>query len=162
MQKVAFYICFFVATITLSSTSAFPVNYKPAAHWKFDEGKGKRAIDSVTEQRDKINGNFWYVPGVSGTAVKFDGSTTHVVRDADAAPHLEDALTIEAWIALQAYPWNWTAIVNQEKDHKAGYFFGIDAEGHLGLHMSIDDRWCECNSQSKLPLLKWSLLCGFE
>ncbi len=159
MQKLTILICLIVFIITLSSIPS-SANNEPMAQWKFDEGKGKHAIDSVTEQRDRINGNFWYVPGVSGTAVKFDGYTTHVVRDAVDAPHLEDALTIEAWIALQAYPWNWTAIVNQEKDHKAGYFFGIDAEGHLGLQISINGRWCECTSQSKLTLLKWSHITG--
>ncbi|NIP26634.1 MAG: hypothetical protein GWN67_26190 [Phycisphaerae bacterium] len=156
MQKLTIHICLIAITITLISPSSFAAGDEPVAYWKFDEGKGKHAIDKVTEQRDKINGNFWYVPGILGTAAKFDGYTTHVVRDSDGAPHLEDAFTIEAWIALQAYPWNWTAIVNQEKDHKAGYFFGIDAEGDMGFHISIEDQWCECNSQSKLPLLKWS------
>ena len=130
------------------------------AWWKFDEGEGKSAIDSVTLKRDAISGNFKYVEGARGKAIKFDGYTTSVIRKAAYAPRMADRFTIEAWVALQVYPWNWTAIVNQEKDHKAGYFFGIDAEGHLGLHVSLDGQWRQCISQSKLPLLKWSHIAG--
>ena len=89
------------------------------AWWKFDEGEGKSAIDSVTLKRDAISGNFRYLPGVSGSAIKFDGFTTHIVRKAGKAPRFAEAFSIEAWVALQVYPWNWTAIVNREKDHKA-------------------------------------------
>lgn len=40
MQKVTIFICFIVSIITLSSTSVFSANDKPAAQWKFYEGKG--------------------------------------------------------------------------------------------------------------------------
>ncbi|GAF90324.1 unnamed protein product, partial [marine sediment metagenome] len=66
------------------------------AWWKFDEGKGKTALDSVTQTKDAIMRTFWYMPGVSGTAVKFDGFTTHIVRKAADAPRLQDAFTFEA------------------------------------------------------------------
>jgi hypothetical protein len=68
MQKVTILISLIAVTLTLISALSFAANNEPVAHWKFDEGKGKNAIDSVTEQRDIINGNFWYVPGVSGSA----------------------------------------------------------------------------------------------
>lgn len=110
-----------MSIITLSSTSSFSANNEPVAHWKFDEGKGQRAIDSATGQRNRILGNFRYTPGVLGAAVKFDGFTTHIIRNAEDAPRLNDALTIEAWGTPQAYPWSWCAVVNQEKNHKAGY-----------------------------------------
>jgi hypothetical protein len=45
------------------------------ARWRFDEGKGKAAVDSVSGKEDAILRRFWYLPGVSGTAVKFDGFT---------------------------------------------------------------------------------------
>jgi hypothetical protein len=133
----------------------------PVAEWRFDEGEGQKATDSASGRSDEIHGNFWYLPGVSGTGIKFDGFTTRVVRDAKDAPLLEDAFSIEAWIAPQAFPWNWCAIVNQEKDHKAGYFFGIDDVGHVGLHMSIDGRWVECTSDKRVPFMeKWSHVAG--
>ena len=161
MQKLTILICFVVSTMTLSSASAFAAKDEPVAYWKFDEGKGKRAIDSATRQRDRIFGNFRYLPGASGTAVKFDGFTTHLVRDAEDAPRLKDALTIEAWVAPQAYPWNWCAIVNQQEDHEAGYFFGIDQIGHVGLHMAVNGKWYKCTSKETIPFMeKWSHIAG--
>jgi hypothetical protein len=109
---------------------------------------------------DVISGNYKYTNGARGKAIKFDGYTTSIIRKAAQAPRLTDTFTVEAWVALQAYPWNWTAIVNQEKDHKAGYFFGIDAEGRLGLNLSVNGQWRECISKSKLPPLKWSHIAG--
>ena len=132
----------------------------PVMWWKFDQEKDRAVIDSMSRTEDVISGNYKYISGARGKAIKFDGYTTSVIRKAAQTPRLKDTFTIEAWVALQAYPWNWTAIVNQEKDHKAGYFFGIDAEGHLGLHASVDGRWCECISKSKLPPLKWSHIAG--
>jgi len=134
----------------------------PVAWWKFDEGGGKVAIDSVSGNRDDINRTFWYREGVSGTAVKLDGFTTHIVREAADAPRLRDAFTIEAWIAPQAYPYNWCAIVNQEQDKKAGYFFGIDAFARVGLHVAVDGKWVECNTdKDQVPFMtKWTHIAG--
>lgn len=157
MQKMTIFICFIVSIITLSSPSSLSAKNEPVAHWKFDEGKGKCAIDSAARQRDSIFGNFRYIPGVSQTGVKFDGFTTHIVRDAEDAPRLKDALTIEAWVAPQAYPWNWCAVVNQQENHKAGYFFGIDEVGHVGLHLAINGKWHECTSEDTIGFMdKWS------
>ena len=32
------------------------------------------------------------------------------------APRLSSALTLEAWVALAAYPWNWAPMVSQERE----------------------------------------------
>jgi len=131
------------------------------AWWKLDEAAGKVAIDSVTGKRDAILRTFRYLPGVSGTAVKFDGFTTRIVRRAADAPRLTDGFTIEAWVVPQAYPWNWCAIINQQKEHMAGYFFGIDDIGHVGLHLAVDGKWYECTSEKTIPFMKrWSHIAG--
>jgi len=161
MQRLTILICLIAVTITLISASSFAAKDEPVAYWKFDEGKGKRAIDSAARQRDSIFGNFRYIPGVSQTAVKFDGFTTHIIRDADDAPRLKEALTIEAWVAPQAYPWSWCAIVNQQDEQKAGYFFGIDEVGHVGLHMAVNDKWYKCTSKQTIGFMeKWSHIAG--
>ncbi len=55
---------------------------------------------------------------------------------------------MEAWIAPQAYPWNWSAIVEQ----RDRYFFGLDETGHIGLRVFLDDHWRECVSAAQVPL----------
>ncbi len=133
----------------------------PVAWWKFDEGQGQVAVDSVTAKKDEIRRTFWYRQGVSGGAVKFDGFTTHIVRDAAQSPSLKDAFTVEAWIAPQAFPYNWCAIVNQEKDHKAGYFFGVSELGQIALNVAIDGKWVQCATKKTIPFMtKWSHITG--
>ncbi|MHC4343365.1 MAG: LamG domain-containing protein [Planctomycetota bacterium] len=131
------------------------------AWWKFDEGSGRTGVDSISGLQDTIKGNFRYIEGVSGSAIKSDGFTTRVIRKAADVPRLTDEFTVEAWIAPQAYPWNWCAIVNQEKEHQAGYFLGIDVIGHVGLHLAIDGKWYECTSEDTVPFMeKWSHIAG--
>jgi len=86
-----------------------------AAWWRFDQQQGTVAIDSVGGVSDSIRGNFGYADGVTGKALRLDGYTTGVVRKAKDAPSLSEAFTIEAWVALQTLPWNWTAIVDQQQ-----------------------------------------------
>ena len=130
----------------------------PVTWWQFDEGKGKNVKDSISNETDKIAGNYWYAEGVKGSCLKLDGYTTHVVRSADKTPRLDGEFTVEAWVAPQAYPWNWTAIVSHEKDHKEGFFFGVSADGNVGLGMAAlaDGQWMMCVSKERIDLLKWS------
>ncbi len=131
-----------------------------AAWWKFDEDRADAVLESVTQTRDAIQGRFRYVEGASGMGLKFDGSTTRILRKAAHMPYLTDGFTIEAWVAPQAYPWNWCAIVNQEKDHKAGYFFGIDAYGHVSLQLAVKGKWHSCTSKQKIPFMEWSYVAA--
>ncbi|MBA7643794.1 hypothetical protein ES703_51527 [subsurface metagenome] len=89
---------FLVAFLTIVGLTASPaavaVGNGLVARWKFDEGRGKIALDSVTRKEDAIQRNFWHLPGVSGTGVKFDGFTTHIVRKAKDAPRLQGSFTI--------------------------------------------------------------------
>jgi len=131
------------------------------AWWKFDEGEGKVARDCVGGKIDSIEGYFKSVDGVEGSAIKCDGFTTRLVRSCTDAPKLKEAFTVEAWVAPQAYPWNWCAIINHEKDHREGYFFGIDALGHIGLHLAAAGKWHECTTSETIPFMeKWSHIAG--
>jgi hypothetical protein len=128
----------------------------PVAWWKFDEGSGNAAQDAVSGGHDNILNHHQWVKGVSGTGLKFDGFTTVIERPAEMVPQLGPQFSIEAWVAIQSYPWNWVAIVDQEDNHRRGYYFGIDAEGHLGLQLSVWATWQTCLSQTRLPLNQWT------
>jgi Concanavalin A-like lectin/glucanases superfamily len=51
-------------------------------------------------------------------------------------------------------------IVDQEKDHRAGYFFGIDAFGHVGWQVEVNGQWRSLTSKVQLPLKKWAHVVG--
>lgn len=130
------------------------------AKWSFDETPGRVTRDSASGTEDKVDGFIKYVPGVSGAGMRFDGYTTTVTRDAEKAPKLNNAFTVEAWIALNTYPWNLVPVVDHEEEQQVGYFFGIDALGHVALQASVDRVWQSLTSTTQLPLKKWVHIVG--
>lgn len=85
------------------------------AWWTFDHDRNGFVTDSARSpaMEDAISGEYSYANGVRGKCLRLDGYTTGIERPTSNAPALSDALTIEAWVAPQTYPWNWTPIVNQ-------------------------------------------------
>jgi hypothetical protein len=130
------------------------------AKWSFDEAHGNTAHDSAAAIDDKVEGFSKYVRGVSGTAMRFDGYTTGIVREGKAAPRLKSAFTIEAWVALNTYPWNTVPIVDDQADQQVGYLFGIDPLGHLTLQVSVERVWRTVTTTAQLPLKNWAHVAG--
>jgi hypothetical protein len=128
----------------------------PVAKWSFDETDGAIARESVNGVDDKITGIFKRVSGVSGGALRLDGDTTGIVQAAANAPKLTTAFSIESWIAINTYSWNWIPIVDQRKGEEAGYLFGIDSFGHLGLQLAANGHWQSLTSTVPIPLKKWT------
>jgi hypothetical protein len=132
----------------------------PVANWAFDSGCGPTVREAVSGADDKVGGFFKCVPGVSGNGARFDGYTTSVTRSAAMAPKLRGPFTLDAWVALDTYPWNWVPIVDQELDFQTGYFFGIDAFGHVGLQVAGNNIWRSVTSTAQIPLKRWAHLAG--
>lgn len=151
-------------------------------HWDFDDEKdlsfeygakepgqehSHATKERLTDTDFDITGLTKYVPGVNGSALKFDGFSS-LVRggtfgngDDEEGP-MPRSFTIESWIAIGAYPWNWAPILTLGKYQVTGFYFGIDSRGRLGFHMSdATSVWHECNSTSDpdtqlgMDLQKW-------
>jgi hypothetical protein len=90
---------------------------KPSAWWSFDEGQGDAAIEKLSGITNDIQGHksLWK-PGVSGTALQFDGYNTVIEMPSTNAPRPVKEITLEGWIAIGAYPWSWTPIIQQADD----------------------------------------------
>jgi hypothetical protein len=144
------FLCLVFFVFGIQNLAAQKTN--PVAYWQFDGATGSATIESVQNTKDTIAGYFQFVEGVRGQAIKFDGFTTRIALDSHAAPDIEGAVTFEAWLAPQAYPWNWSAIV----ERKNRYFFGLDATGHIALRVYIDKQWRECVSATQIPFMQWS------
>ncbi|MFC1739670.1 LamG domain-containing protein [Planctomycetota bacterium] len=137
----------------------------PVAWWKFDEAQGDVAVESVSGEKGTVEGHksLWE-KGVSGTALQFDGYNSIIRLSAARGPKVSSALTLEGWIAIGAYPWNWAPIVQQaddvpeelkqlkgrrawltgeedqeEEDEEEEYFdFALKKENDVGYFLGID------------------------
>ncbi len=145
------------------------------AYWNFDKVHDNSVLESVNGSGDTVSGYHRLVDGVKGQAIVMDGYTSCISRHSTNVPELGKAFTIEAWVAIGAYPWNWAPIIAQENTEslksnmdeiswpeditnslpKEGFFFGISPQGQLGLHIG-SGKWQVCRSVSKVPLREWT------
>ena len=77
--------------------------------WGFEKIENRKLMDASGSIADTIEGNFEPAPGVSGHGLRFDGFTTCVKRSSKDKTPTTDEFTVEAWIALGNFPWNWDA-----------------------------------------------------
>lgn len=88
----------------------------PAAWLKFDDGlraHGNQTDEDVSDTRCPVAGNIpLWKKGVSGTALAFDGYFSKVTLPKAKTPTIKDEITLEAWVALGAYPWSDAGIVH--------------------------------------------------
>jgi hypothetical protein len=131
----------------------------PAARWSFDGKTVETVVDDVSGTRDPIAGNFRIVTGVSGEALKFDGYTSVVTRKAADAPELASSFTLEAWVALAAYPWSWCPVVDRSAE-RAGYALEIGPDGELAVKVFSGSAWRVCISHQAIPLRTWTHVAG--
>jgi hypothetical protein len=163
MKRTIVLMCILLNLLCLAS---FADETGLVAWWTLDSVSDNKVFERIGDTADPISGNFRQVDGVSDRAIRFDGLTTQIVRESAKAPKFGHAFTIEAYIALGAYPWNWCPIVSQSQEQKSGYCFGIDPQGHVGLRLAVDANWVECKSPDLpgqkvgLELGKWYHVAG--
>lgn len=88
------------------------------SNWfKFDESNGDYTNEFYSDHILEIEGDktVWK-KGVSGKSLQFDGYKTAVKVPALIAPKPTTEITLEGWIAIGAYPWNWCPIIQQADD----------------------------------------------
>ena len=59
---------------------------------------------------------------------KFNTSGDIPTRFEDEGPEIPREITIEGWVSLGAYPWNWAPILTIGKYKITGFYFGIDSK----------------------------------
>lgn len=121
-------------------------------HWSFNK--------PLEKGTDTFTGNFESVKGVHGMALKFDGFTTCIERKLSNVERPDGAITVESWLALAAYPWDWSPIADCSQDELTGFFFGINREGHIGYKIAAGNSWFEVETESAFPLGKWAHVCA--
>jgi hypothetical protein len=132
----------------------------PVLWWGFDQPAESSIKDKVTGRDEVIEGNFKYVSGVVGSAMKPDGYTTCITGgQKSSAIGLGSAFTVEAWVAHAAYPWNWVPVISQNDGQAKGFSFNVGPQGNVSLGMSINGRWQQCvSARDVVPLRQWKHL----
>src|SRR5216683_6098334 len=145
-----------IVSMVLSDTLSLAQGVKPLAQWRFNESQGPATQDDAGGAADNIAGLYKFVRGVAGNALQFDGYTTSIQRPWQRVPPITGGFTVDAWVPLDAYPWNWVPIVDWERDMQAGFLFGIDPYGRIGLHAAVAGSWQVLSSSAKVPLKRWT------
>ena len=82
-------------------------------------------IDEVNKEKSEIYGKYYEsVRGVTKNAVLLDGYTAFLEIVGEKAPVLLNDFSLEAWVALGAYPTHLCAIIDNKHDVDIGYHNG--------------------------------------
>lgn len=134
----------------------------PVAKWKFDEGSGTTAADSIGDNNGTINGATW-TTGVVGYALEFDGVDDFVQPSAGPQTGLLDehtAHTVSAWIL-------WKGSNNKdgillEGSTARGYQIAIHSDTNeivYSIKESDNFKTVSC-SESLIPINQWAYVAG--
>ena len=159
------YFIFFAVVLTYILPAAYvrAQESEIMAHWNFesssiptgdideeeDDGYQYRSTpERISGAEFEITGLANFVPGVKGNAIKFDGFSSYVEGNLFGEDfEIPEAISLEAWVSLGAYPWNWAPILTIGKYKVTGFYFGIDSRGCPGFHVSdATSVWHECNA----------------
>jgi hypothetical protein len=150
-------VIFFI--FALSVSRGFCKEIQPLAWWPLGGEGGDSVLDKTSGIQDSLSGNYRVVQGMSGKALKFDGYTTVVTRKSSDVPALSSAFTIEACLAIAAYPWSWCPVVCQTED-RAGFALEIGADGKLAMRIYSGNAWRTCLSRQNIALKTWTHIAG--
>ncbi len=133
----------------------------PVLSWDFSKIDNRNATELQSGVADTLEGNFTITEGVKGRGLKLDGFTTRLIHDNPALPVPGEEITVEAWVALGNYPWNWCPVLTTENNETKGYRLMIGPHGEASFQTAIGEQWISCTTERLiLPLRKWMHIVG--
>jgi hypothetical protein len=135
----------------------------PSLYWPFDEGRKNRKYEEKDFVFDvmnmipcKILGNIaLWKNGVSGTALAFDGYQSKVRMAKGILTQSLKNWSMEAWVALGVYPWQWGSLVDIS-ERGEGLTIGITDLGEFGLKYVRGDTIIKVLTDEQIPLSEWT------
>jgi hypothetical protein len=129
MKSAALSFLFTALALTAATTD-------PVISWDFDRADGG-------------------VPGVRGQALLLDGQTSRIIQPAAQVPAITRAFTVQAWVALGAYPLNAAPLVDLLEPAQGGFLVGVDIHGHPTGSVHTDQGVQSLAAPDALPLHQW-------
>jgi hypothetical protein len=131
----------------------------PLLHFGFNEGEGSSTLEAIMRDQAAVSGHkaLWK-KGVKGFALQFDGYYSLVEYPGYSTQDIEHEITVEGWIALGTYPFDWAPLVHQSTWEHRGFYLGINQDGCPGFHVALDDQWHTLESDTPLETFRWYCL----
>jgi hypothetical protein len=127
-----------------------------AAYLPFNEGISDSVLETISGIQYPINGHkSYWIKGISGAALQFDGYYSSVQIPMQYTPRISDEFTLEAWVAMAAHPFGWVPIISQSNWKRAGYYFGINAYGEIGFMFNKNGEWVEFKTEKRIDVNRW-------
>ena len=146
MKNTSFAMLAVIASIILATT-AFAQVYPDGmvSYWKFDEGEGSSAFDSVGNNHGTLENNPEWTTGKVGQALDFNGTDTFILvpphDSLDIAPN--KPFTLEAWVNLEK---GGVSLLDKCMNEPSNYRWIVGNAGSpgdytLGVWSSYGARW---------------------
>lgn len=133
----------------------------PILSWDFNEIQNRTTHEKVSGRTDTLEGNFSIAEGIKGKGLKLDGFTTRLIHTDRNLPVPGEEITVEAWVSLANYPWNWCPVLTTENNETKGYRLMIGPHGQVAMQVAIGEQWISCTTERlTLPLREWKHVVG--
>jgi sucrose-6-phosphate hydrolase SacC (GH32 family) len=129
----------------------------PILHWKLQED-GDFAVEAVSGARDPIassTGHAIWAGQRRNRALRFDGYSVWLRHTAESGLRLGEAITVMAWVALEAYPVSEAAILQVDTESGTLFRFSIDCFGYLQCGRHPGNAETLCRSTGPIAKGKW-------
>ncbi|MFO7617801.1 MAG: LamG domain-containing protein [Bacteroidales bacterium] len=148
-------------SMILSAQLSGLVAQSPRIHWDFESFSDRKTKEAVSGQQDTLEGYYLVNKGVNGTGLALDGFTACLKSTGTYQVKGLKEFTVEAWIALGEYPWNWCPILTTESNEVKGYRLMVGPLGQAALECGIGEQWIACTSgRDAIPLRQWTHIIG--
>jgi hypothetical protein len=147
----------------ISLFTQFPglIAQNPVIYWNFENLDNRKTTEVIGGKADTLEGYYGEAAGVIGKGLALDGFTACLKGSGTQQPKGLKEFTVEAWIALGEYPWNWCPILTTESNEVKGYRLMVGPLGQASLECAIGEQWISCTSErDALPLRRWMHVVG--
>jgi Concanavalin A-like lectin/glucanases superfamily len=126
-----------LATAALATSPALAAS-GPVGVWKLDEGSGATVSDSSGNGNNGVlSGGVSWVQGVSGSALRFDGSTGEVKIADNTALEPRSTVTVTAWIKRAGSPGTFRYVVAKGANGCIAASYGLYSGPDGGLEFYV-------------------------
>jgi hypothetical protein len=127
-------IALVIAAVTASPALATTA---PVGVWHLDEGNGLRVADnSGNGNNGVLSGGVTWVPGVSGTALSFDGTGQVKIAD-NKALEPQSAVTVSAWVRHAGSPGDFAYVLAKGANGCVAASYGLYSGPDGGLQFYV-------------------------